>query len=163
MGARTVYENQIIDWFLTELAKGTRPHSAAQRAGATLRLLQSWAAEDTDEARIFAEQWENAEALGNDVIEQHIRDLAFVGQMEYVTTKDGVVTEYDPVTKTRKPLVVYKRSEAMLKLLAQSKITEFMPKTAASRANENQFSTDEVVNDRAPIDADEPGPANPIL
>lgn len=159
---RNGYENHIIDCFLTELAKGTRPHTAASRAGATLRTLQGWRDEDTQEAKIFAEQWENAAEIGNDLVEQTIWELATIGQPKYVTTKDGIAKRYNPKTCTWEPIIEHVKSEAMLKLLAQARIREYAPRTAG-RSSDDSFNTDDVVNDRAPIDADEPGPTSPIL
>lgn len=158
---RTVYENQIIDWFLGHLAAGTRPHTAAMRAGATLKLLTKWATEDHDEARIFAEQWETAAHIGHDMIEEKLRELAFIGEKRYVVTKEGVATEYNPATKRNEPMFEMKISEMALKLLAQHKLADFSPHLG--RSSENTSSASGITDVVAAIDPDEHGPAEPIL
>jgi hypothetical protein len=156
--------NVAIDIFLTALGEGDKPTKAAGKAGVFPKQLELWASEPTDEGRIFALQWHHAEQAVLEEKERKLEDYAINGVWEYVTTKDGIATEYDPVKQKRVPLMVRKHDGAFKKFWAEANMPGKYGKRlaltdAASKARDVTDFTQEVPQ----IEPDEPGPAQPFL
>lgn len=154
---------EIIDLFLTALSDGDLPTIAAQKAGALLHVLQDWATDGSETGRIFAGQWLNAEQYAREQREVKAQKLAFEGWLEYVTTKDGLVTRWDPTTGRREPVMQRKFDAGLIKFMLEAEQPGKFGKKAKEQPGDSARDVTDFSMEVPTIEPDEPGPASPIL